>query len=58
LFDEPLDLTAKIVNLSASPCYRQSRLAKGLLITPALALKEQGTPRLRRLSSFALKTAP
>jgi hypothetical protein len=52
LFDGPLDLAAKTVGLSVSRSYGQSRLAKGLLTTPALALKEQRTPRLRRQTSF------
>jgi hypothetical protein len=38
-------------------CYGQARLAKGLLITPALALKDRGRPRLRLLRHFTLKTA-
>jgi hypothetical protein len=44
LFDEPLDLAADILCPPTSRSYGQSRRAKGLLITPALALKAQGTP--------------
>jgi hypothetical protein len=44
LFDQPVDLAADILRPPAGRSYGQSRLAKGLLITPALALKEQGPP--------------
>jgi hypothetical protein len=48
-FDAPRDLAADILSDHASRSYGQSRAAKGLLITSALALKEPGTPPLRRL---------
>jgi hypothetical protein len=46
LFHQTLDLVAKIVGLPASRSYGQWRTAKGLLIAPALALKEQGPPAM------------